>query len=108
MSEADNRPLTLMARPMWLQLAAVILSLSIFVAIYLQYFTRHETGPGIGYSPLAIGAGSYFVLMCALNYLGYSSSPTPFRLAKAIGVALIEGIVFVFLVMFLILNTLGS
>jgi hypothetical protein len=108
MRESGNRPLSQMSHSTWLTLAAVILSLGIFVATYFQYFMRHETGAAGSHAPLTIGVGSYFVLMCALNYLGLPSSPPLGRLARAAAVALIEVFAFVCLLMLLLLNTLGS
>ncbi len=108
MSDSHNRPSTQFSQSTWLVLAAVILSLSIFAATYFQYFMRHETGSTGSYAPLTIGVASYFVLMCALHYLGNPSSLPLSRLAKAVAIALIETFAFVFLLMLLLLNTLGS
>jgi hypothetical protein len=96
------------SHPPWLTLAAVILSLGIFVATYLQYFMRHETSAAGSYAPIGIGVGSYCVLMCALNYFADSSSLPFRRLAKAVAVTLIEAFAFVFLLLLLLLNTIGS
>src|SRR5262245_29385362 len=107
MPDSHDCPLTPVSHETWLTLAAVILSLGIFVATYLAYFMRHETGAAGSYLPLSIGVGSYVVLMCALNYFGFSSSQS-FRLAKAVAITLVEAFAFLFAFMLLLLNTLGS
>jgi len=107
MSESHDRPLTQVSHPTWLTLAAVIVSLGIFVATYLAYFMRHKTGAAGSHLPLTIGIGTYVVLMCVLNYLGFSSSQS-FRLAKAVAITLVEAFAFLFAFMLLLLNTLGS
>lgn len=86
----------------------IALSLFIFVATYFTYFSRHQSHAPGSYLPLTVGISAFFALMCWLNYLVSSSPSVPVRLAKAGGIALAESTVFLFLLLFLLLNTLGA
>ena len=107
MPGSQERPLTQVSQSTWLTLSAVVLSLGIFVATYLAYFMRHESGAAGSYLPLTVGVGSYVVLMGALNYVDLSPSQT-FRLGKAVAITLVEAFAFLFAFMLLLMNTLGS
>ena len=86
----------------------VVLSLLIFVATYFTYFSRHQSHAPGSYLPLAVGVGAFFALMSWFNYMAFPSPSVPVRLAKAGGIALAESTVFLFLLLFLVLNTIGS
>lgn len=60
------------------------------------------------YLPAVLGVGAFVALMAALNYVVLANNPTLLRLSKALGIALIEAVLFFFLLLFLIVNTLGS
>jgi hypothetical protein len=107
MPDSQDRPLPQISRSTWLTLAAVVVSLGVFVATYLAYFMRQESGAAGSYLPLTIGVGSFVVLMGALNYVGFASSQTH-RLGKAVAFTLVEAFAFLFAFMLLLLNTLGS
>lgn len=87
---------------------SVVLSLVIFVGTYFTYFSRHLSETPGSYLPLSLGIGLFFALMSWFNYLVISSPSVRVRLAKAGGMALAESAVFLFLLMFLLLNTVGS
>lgn len=87
---------------------SVVLSLAIFVGTYFTYFSRHLSEAPGSYLPLAFGIGLFFSLMSWFNYFVFSSPSVPVRLAKACGIALAESAVFIFLLLFLVLNTVGS
>ena len=96
------------SRSAWLHVIAVILSLGIFTATFLAYFERHEMHAPGSFLPMILGCSSFFVTMCALLYLGTPSRTTARRIAIAVSVALGETVVFLNLVMFLLVNTIGS
>ena len=87
---------------------SVASSLLIFVATYFIYFSRHQSEVAGGYMPLAVGIGAFFSLMSWFNYLALPSQSFQVRLAKAGGIALAESVVFLILLLFLVLNTIGS
>ena len=91
-----------------LHLLGIVLSLGIFAATYFVYFSLHRANAPGSYLPIAIGPGLYFVLMYALNYLGMSTHPSWGRVTRAAGITLAETGVFIILMMFLLLNTIGS
>lgn len=86
----------------------VALSLLIFVATFFTYFSRHQSHAPGSYLPLALGIGAFFSLMSWFNYLVFSAPSVRVRLAKAGSIALAESTVFLVLLLFLLLNTIGS
>jgi hypothetical protein len=91
-----------------LPLAGAALALGIFSATYFEYFSRHEAHLVGSYLPMAIGLGSFFLLIYAVTYLGTTAETVLGRHAKAAGLALVGAIVFFLCLLFLILNTLGA
>lgn len=85
----------------------VTLSLGIFLATYFTYFSRqlHVSG---SYLPLVISVISFSGLMFCLNYLVLDSHKPIVRFVKAASFSLALTVVFIFMLFFLILNTIGS
>ena len=86
----------------------VTLSLVIFVATYYTYFSRNQLHISGGYLPLVIGVTSFSGLMFWLNYFALCSHKPLARFVKAASVSLGLTVVFIFMLLFLILNTIGS
>ena len=108
MSNTVTSPKALISLSAPLQLLGIVLSLGIFAATYYLYFSLHRANAPGSYLPIAIGPGVYFVLMYALNYLCMSTHPSWGRVARAAAITLTETTVFVIIMMFLLLNTIGS
>jgi hypothetical protein len=77
---SSRRPLALFSM---LPLASAVLALGIFSATYFEYFSRHEADLLGSYLPMAIGLGSFFILMYTVTYLGTSAVTVRGRHAKA-------------------------
>jgi hypothetical protein len=86
----------------------VVLSLSIFVSTFFTYFSRHQAHIEGSYVPIEIGTLAFLGLMTWINFLALARHSQWSFLAKVIGISLVETIVFVFLLLFLLLNTVGS
>jgi hypothetical protein len=86
----------------------VILSLGIFAGTFWAYIARHQIHAPGSYVPLAMGMSSFSGLMAFLNYSALPLQAVSSRLAKAVGIALIETIAFLVLLPLLLLNTIGS
>lgn len=86
----------------------VVMALCIFVGTFFNYFSRHKMlAPG-SYTPLLIGVCLFFGLMVVLSYLSSPTQEIPIRIAKAVSIALAVTAVFFLLLLFLVLNTIGS
>jgi hypothetical protein len=86
----------------------VTLSLGIFLVTYFTYFSYHQLHVSGSNLPLVIGVVSFLGLMFWLNYLALRSQKPLSRFAKAAGFSLALTVVFIFMLFFLILNTIGS
>jgi hypothetical protein len=86
----------------------ITLSLVIFVVTYFTYFSRHQLHISGSYLPLIIGVISFSGLMFWLNYLALYSHKPLVRFVKAASFSLALTVVFIFMIFFLILNTIGS
>jgi hypothetical protein len=86
----------------------VTLALVIFLATYYTYFSHHQLHVSGSYLPLVIGVISFSGLMFWLNYLALHSHKPLARLVKAASLSLALSVVFIFMLFFLILNTIGS
>ncbi|MBC7756721.1 MAG: hypothetical protein H7Z20_08830 [Bdellovibrio sp.] len=86
----------------------VTLSLGIFLATYFTYFSRHQLHISGSYLPLVIGVISFSGLMFWLSYLALISQKSTARFVKAASFSLVLTVVFIFMLSFLILNTIGS
>lgn len=87
---------------------AVVVGLLIFVGTYFAYFYRHQIQAPGSYVPLAVGIGAFFCVMLWLNYVALASQSASARLIKAGGIAIAEAGAFFMLLLFLVLNTIGS
>jgi hypothetical protein len=86
----------------------VVLGLCIFAGTFFAYVVRHnEHLPG-SYLPGVVGVITFTASMALLNYFALPNQALFFRVSKALGIALFEVIVFVFLLLLIILNTFGS
>lgn len=85
-----------------------ILSLLIFAVTYFTYYFRHQSGAPGSYLPLVVGMGAFFALMSWFNYFSSPSLSVLVRLLKAVGIALAESVLFFFLLLLLVLNTIGA
>jgi hypothetical protein len=86
----------------------VVLSLSIFVGTFFTYFSRHQAHIAGSYVPIGIGTFAFLGLMTWINYFALTRHPQGIFLAKLIAISFVETTVFVFLLLFLLLNTIGS
>ena len=86
----------------------VVLSLSIFVGTFFTYFSRHQEHIQGSYVPLEIGTCAFLGLMIYINFNVLPRGYQWIFLAKVIGISLAETIMFVFLMLFLLQNTVGS
>lgn len=87
---------------------SVMLSLCIFTGTFFAYAVRHnEHLPG-SYLPVVVGVIAFTISMALLNYFALPDRAFFFRVSKALGIALLEAVVFFFLLLFIILNTFGS
>ena len=86
----------------------VTLSLGIFLATYFTYFSRYQLHVSGSYLPLVFGVISFSGLMFWLNYLALGSHKPLARFVKAASFSLALTVVFIFMLLFLILNTIGS
>ena len=86
----------------------VILGLCIFAGTLFAYVVRHnEHLPG-SYLPGVVGVITFTASMALLNYFALPNQALFFRVSKALGIALFEVIIFLFLLLLIILNTFGS
>lgn len=86
----------------------VVLALAIFGATYFTYLARHHMHESGSYLPLAMGAAAFFGCMAWLNFRSFAVQAPPSRVAKAVGFALVETMIFVCAFFLLLLNTIGS
>jgi hypothetical protein len=84
------------------------LALSIFSATFYFYIVRRQAHTQSCNLCLADGVSAFFSLMIWLNYLTQVDGTVPQRIFKAIGVAVVETVLFLALLEFLISNTLES
>jgi len=108
MPHTDHSPTASSRFYVYLLPASVVLYLCILGGTYFAYYLRNETHSPGSNLPLAVGTTIFVVLMLSLNYLAFSSPPLLARLTKAVGITLVETIVFLYLFMLLLLNTFGS
>jgi len=92
----------------WLQVASVVLSLSIYVGTYFAYFSAQQSHSNGSYMPMAVGSTLFFALVCTLTYLVLPPQRSAIRLAKAAAFSGAATLVFLYLLLFLLTNTLGS
>ena len=85
----------------------VTLGLCIFAGTFFAYADMHKNLQG-SYLPAVLGVIAFTALMALLNYFTLSDRILLFRVSKAVGIALLEAIVFFYLLMLLLLNTFGS
>jgi len=96
------------ARNFWALLITAVVSLCIFAVTFLTYFEAHRNHLVVGYNPAIFGSFAFFVSMTLVGYWVFVEEDSSLRFAKALGAALVETIAFCFLLLFLLLNTLGS
>lgn len=95
-------------RLMWPIPLAVSIALLVFVGTFFAYADRHANELPGSYIPAVLGGFIFVVAMCVINYLASSDDDVVVCLAKAVIYAVIEGVIFFFLLMFLMLNFIGS
>jgi hypothetical protein len=88
-------------------LGAVTLSLCIFSVMYFLYVKKHGNHEAGSYLPLAVGSCVFFGVMAWVNFRSVTAKSASIRLAKAVGFAAAETIIFVLVFLFLLLNTIG-
>jgi len=86
----------------------VSIGLVIFVSTFFVYAERHADQIPGGYLPGGIGIFVFLIAMSTINYLAFSGSRGATRLSKALAIAVLEVVVFIFLLLFLLVNTFGS
>jgi hypothetical protein len=84
----------------------IALSLSIFVFTFFEVHSGYQTNKQISSFIISAGAGMFFMVMTALNYLSQTNGTRLQRLAKAATIAIAEATLFVALVWFLAMNTI--
>ena len=102
----DKRPMNVERRkPL---LTAAVLSLLVFLGTYCWYlFAARVHAPG-SYVPFAVGLSLFVGLMLWANYRVLTARHPGLRLGIATVLAIVEGAVFAFVFMFVVLSTLGS
>ena len=88
--------------------ASVVLSLCIFAATFFAYTARHNDHLSGSYLPGVIGIIAFTASMTWVNYFSLSDQPMFVRVSKALVIALLEAIVFFFLLLFLLVSAFGS
>ncbi len=86
----------------------VVTSLCVFVATYFIYVSQQHDHLQGSYLPIAVGSAVFSATMIWLNYVALSSQTTLVRFAKAFGLAMLQAAIFIGLMLFLLLNTIGS
>ena len=95
------------SRPAWLSVVLALLPVVSLVVCYMVIFESQRTGHR-GYNELLV-FGSPMVVGSAAGLLCTALSPAgPKRMKRALCVGLSVGLVYLYLLMFIILNTLGS
>ena len=89
-------------------IASVVFSLCIFAATFFVYTARHNDHLPGSYLPGVIGLIAFTASMVLVNYFSFSDQPMFIRVSKALGVALLEAVVFFFLLLFLLVSAFGS
>jgi len=92
----------------WLTPVAVTIGLVIFAGTFFVYASRHSEQFPVGYMPAGLGASIFLVAMSVINYIALPGGPGVSHLSKALAIAALEAIVFIFLLVFLLVNTFGS
>ena len=86
----------------------VVLGLCIFTCTFFAYVVRHnEHLPG-SYLPAVVGVIAFTASMVLLNYIALPNHALFFRISKAMGIALLEALLFSFFLLFILLNTFGT
>jgi hypothetical protein len=84
---------------------AVIAALIVFSGTFLAHIPRGQPG---SYLPIGVGSLAFMILMFAVNFAATRAKSMRGRLLQSIGVALVESVVFIFLLLFLLVNSFGS
>jgi hypothetical protein len=84
---------------------AVVVALIVFSGTFLGHIPHGQPG---SYLPIGVGSLTFMVLMFAVNFAATRAKSMRGRLLQSIVVALVESAVFVFLLLFLLVNSFGS
>lgn len=87
---------------------AVVLALCIFAVTLCAYLLRHKQALPGSIWPALVGLILFTATMTRLHYITLTERVIVWRLCKALGIALLEAVVFVGLLFFILLNTLGA
>ena len=74
----------------------VVIGLCIFACTFFAYLVRHNQHLPGSYIPGVVGTISFTASMALLNYIALPDQALFFRTSKALGIALLETVVFSF------------
>ncbi|WP_377150608.1 hypothetical protein [Pseudaeromonas sharmana] len=87
---------------------AVVLALCIIAVTLCAYLVRQNQALPGSIWPALVGLILFTATMTRLHYITLTERVIVWRLCKALGIALLEAVVFVGLLFFILLNTLGA
>jgi hypothetical protein len=92
----------------WLLALGVSTGLVTLTATFSVYVDREAAQLPGSYLPASFGAFVFLVSMIIINYFAFTWNGSDTRLLKAVGFTALETGVFIFLLLFLLANVLGS